>query len=76
MQIDTKSEEQGYEESRLPTFTEEERLEVADSSDFLGFNVYTTDLVFSLPFELDWPNYYVDKGGAKIIKKDLKAAAD
>ena len=76
MQIDTKSEEQGYEASRLPTFTEEERLEVAGSSDFLGFNVYTTDLVSSLPFDLDWPNYYVDKGGAKTVKKCLSAAAD
>ena len=45
--------------SRLPEFTEEERMEVAGAWDFLGFNIYTTDLIFSLPFDINFPNYYM-----------------
>ena len=39
-QIDAKSAAQGYSESRLPHFTEEESLEIQDSADFFGLNHY------------------------------------
>ena len=44
--IDEKSAAQGYEESRLPHFTEEEEAMVLGSSDFLGLNIYTSFLVY------------------------------
>ena len=43
-QIDAKSTLQGFAESRLPHFTEEESLEIQGSADFLGFNHYTSNL--------------------------------
>ncbi len=49
--VDGKSEAQGYEESRLPTFTEEEAAEIAGTADFLGVNPYTSNLV--VPRESD-----------------------
>lgn len=49
--IDEKSVLQGFEESRLPTFTEEESVEIAHSSDFLGINHYTTGIVYQTPPE-------------------------
>ena len=58
MQIDSRSEKEGYPVSRLPDFTDEERAEVSGAWDFLGFNIYTTDLVFDLPFDVNFPNYY------------------
>ena len=48
-QIDEKSENQGFEESRLPTFTQEESLEIQGSADFLGFNHYTSNLAYPTP---------------------------
>ena len=48
-QIDEKSETQGFEESRLPTFTQEESLEIQGSADFLGFNHYTSNLAYPTP---------------------------
>jgi hypothetical protein len=47
-QIGEKSEEQGYNVSRLPEFTEAEKLEIAGSSDFLGINHYTSNLVYPM----------------------------
>ena len=44
--IDEKSAAQGYAESRLPHFTEEEEAMVLGSSDFLGLNIYTSFLVY------------------------------
>ena len=44
--IDEKSAAQGYAESRLPQFTEEEEAMVLGSSDFLGLNIYTSFLVY------------------------------
>ena len=48
-QVDLNSELQGFEESRLPTFTAEESAEVAGAFDFLGMNVYSTDLTYPGP---------------------------
>lgn len=43
--VDSKSEAQGFPESRLPRFTEEEQEMVRQSSDFLGLNFYTSEMV-------------------------------
>ena len=56
---------QGLKESRLPTFTEEETLEVARSGDFIGWNAYPTTLVYPWPVDVSLPNYYADKGTAE-----------
>ena len=54
-QIGEKSEAQGFNASRLPEFTTEEKIEISGSSDFLGINHYTTSLVF--PRDPDSPDY-------------------
>ena len=43
--VGAKSEAQGFPESRLPEFTLEEEMMVSKSSDFLGLNFYTSELV-------------------------------
>ena len=45
MKVDAKSEAQGFLESRLPKFSPEEEILVSKSSDFLGLNFYTSELV-------------------------------
>ena len=45
--IDAKSEAQGFPESRLPSFTDEESAMILGSSDFLGMNFYTAQVAFS-----------------------------
>ena len=49
LKVDEKSVAQGFEESRLPKFTEEEQLEIQGSADFLGFNHYTSNLAYPTP---------------------------
>ena len=44
--IDAKSEAQGFDESRLPTFSEEDSAMILGSSDFLGMNFYTAQVTF------------------------------
>ena len=44
--IDKKSAAQGFNESRLPHFSEEDSAMILGSSDFLGLNIYTSFLVF------------------------------
>ncbi|XP_050356276.1 myrosinase 1-like [Nymphalis io] len=41
------SRKQGYNESRLPAFTEEEKIFVKGTADFLGVNYYTTNMIRS-----------------------------
>lgn len=43
--IGNKSKEQDLTESRLPVFTENEKLNIRGSSDFIGINFYTSDRV-------------------------------
>merc|ERR1712241_93696 len=66
-QIDRKSEEQGFTESRLPHFTEDESAMIAGSCDFIGMNFYTADVVYPEVCECDpevdenCPDYYCDQ---------------
>ena len=65
-QIDTKSELQGFPESRLPTFTAEESAEILGSHDFLGINFYTSGLGFAQEGDITDISYWADKdAGAK-----------
>ena len=61
LQIDAKSELQGFPESRLPEFTAEESNEILGSSDFLGINFYTSTIVYPRPGDISTPSYYEDK---------------
>ncbi|TFJ84204.1 hypothetical protein NSK_004195 [Nannochloropsis salina CCMP1776] len=47
---------------RLPSFTEEEKVDLKGSLDFLGLNHYTTALVASPLFRTNGGNYYTDMG--------------
>ena len=58
--IDAKSSAQGFEESRLPKFTTEETQEISDSSDFIGINFYTTDLIENYVSDINEISYFVD----------------
>lgn len=60
-QIDTKSELQGFPESRLPTFTANESAEILGSYDFLGINFYTSGLGFPKVGDITIPSYFEDK---------------
>jgi len=59
--VDTKSELQGFEESRLPTFTANETAEIMQSSDFLGINYYSTWIVYPEVSDITCIDYYCDK---------------
>ncbi len=50
-QIDEKSRLQGFSNSRLPEFSPEEILEIRNSSDFLGINHYTAEIVSPKPVD-------------------------
>jgi len=58
--IDMKSEQQGFEESRLPSFTPEESEMIAGSSDFLGMNFYTANVVYPEESDIANVDYYAD----------------
>ena len=60
-QIDTKSELQGFQDSRLPVFTAEESVEILGSWDFLGIDFYSSRLVYPEPGDISEPSYYEDK---------------
>uniref|UniRef100_A0A2A4IUI6 Beta-glucosidase n=1 Tax=Heliothis virescens TaxID=7102 RepID=A0A2A4IUI6_HELVI len=52
--VDNMSREQGYKQSRLPYYTNEELKSLQGSADFLGINHYTTFLATSSPMEPFW----------------------
>ena len=60
-QIDTKSELQGFPESRLPEFTAEESAEILGSYDFLGINFYTSQLAYPDEGDITQISYWEDK---------------
>ena len=60
VQIDSKSEAQGFNSSRLPSFTAEDAAEVLGSADFLAFNHYTANIVYPQTSDLDNVSWYAD----------------
>ena len=50
--IGKRSEAQGFQHSRLPPFSEEEKALLKGSADFLGLNMYTSDLAEPLNFPI------------------------
>ena len=58
--IDAKSEAQGYPESRLPSFTADQQSMVANSSDFLGINFYTSEIVYPVDEGVEDVSYFKD----------------
>jgi len=58
--IDEKSQAQGFPESRLPNFTEEESEMIAGSSDFLGINFYTSNIVYPKVSDIEDVSYFAD----------------
>jgi len=58
--IDAKSAAQGFEESRLPTFSEEDSAMILGSSDFLGMNFYTAQIVYPEASDPELVDFYAD----------------
>jgi len=58
--VDMKSQAQGFAESRLPHFTESESLMVANTSDFLGINFYTSEMVYPVDEGTEEVSYHKD----------------
>lgn len=59
--MDGKSAAQGYNPSRLPVFTEAEKLQVIGSSDFFGLNYYTGSLTVNKIQDINNVDYYADQ---------------
>ena len=60
-QIDEKSAAQGFEESRLPHFSEEDSAIILGSSDFLGINFYTSEVVYPETSDISDVSFYADQ---------------
>ena len=58
--VDAKSEAQGFPTSRLPEFTAEEEQMIKNSSDFLGINFYTSEIVYPSDESTEDVSYYND----------------
>jgi len=58
--IDDKSAAQGFEESRLPHFSDEDSATILGSSDFLGINFYTSEVVYPQPSDITEVSFYAD----------------
>lgn len=70
--VDTKSAEQGFSQSRLPKLSESELEFIKGTSDFFGMNTYTTKLAYrnaSLDGMYAVPSYRDDMG-AVLVKDD------
>ena len=58
--VDKKSTRQGFPQSRLPRFTEQQSKEVAGFADFIGVNMYTSELVQHKDNNIEDVSYYAD----------------
>ena len=61
VKIGEKSALQGFNQSRLPEFTDAEKLLVANSADFFGLNHYSTSLIENAPADIQQVDYYADQ---------------
>ena len=59
--IDEKSFVQGFEESRLPQFSEQDSAMILNSSDFLGINCYTTNIVYTQESDIEDISFFADQ---------------
>ena len=59
--IDAKSSAQGFNESRLPQFTDKESSMILGSSDFLGINFYTANVVYPEMSNISDIGFYADQ---------------
>ncbi|CAG9784226.1 unnamed protein product [Diatraea saccharalis] len=74
--IAAKSEAQGFYRSRLPEFTSEELELVRGSSDFLGLNHYTTNMIkVDDSVTYDVPSYWDDIGATRYQPEEWDGAA-
>ena len=60
-QIGRKSQIQGLSKSRLPVFTEEEKIQLKGSSDFFGLNFYSSEITRNREQDNYWISYYSDR---------------
>jgi len=60
-QIGRKSQIQGLSKSRLPVFTEEEKIQLKGSSDFFGLNFYSSEITRNKEQDNNWISYYSDR---------------
>lgn len=59
--IAERSAAEGYNQSRLPSFTEEEITSIRGTNDFLGLNTYSTSMVKAIDdLPIGQPNFYND----------------
>lgn len=61
LKVDTKSAQQGFPESRLPTFTPDQKLLVQGSADFFGLNYYTGLLAENKVSDINVVDYSADQ---------------
>ncbi|XP_021358662.1 lactase-phlorizin hydrolase-like, partial [Mizuhopecten yessoensis] len=76
-QVGNKSALQGFNQSRLPEFTETEKKILKGSTDFLGLNLYTSGLVHPVDRDIDDISYDADKDtGGSIDPKWLGSGSN
>ncbi len=69
-QIGRKSAAAGLPQSRLPVFTEAEKVELAGSSDFFGLNFYSSEIVREQIYPDTLVDYTTDKDAATYQDKE------
>ncbi|XP_053733795.1 lactase/phlorizin hydrolase-like [Synchiropus splendidus] len=74
-QVGNKSELQGLPESRLPTFTEEEKRFIRGTADMFCVNHYTTKIISHVTARLDIQSYTTDQDLSEAEEKDSPATA-
>ena len=67
--VDTRSQRQGFEKSRLPAFSEEEKIALNGSIDFLGLNLYTAYVVEPKEYPITDVSIESDVGGQQTQDK-------
>ena len=61
LKIAEKSQLQGFNQSRLPTFTDSQKVMVANSADFMGINHYSSAYVRDQTSDSQNVDYYADQ---------------
>jgi lactase-phlorizin hydrolase len=70
LQIGRKSTAAGLPQSRLPVFTEAEKIELKGSSDFFGLNFYSSEIVREELFDDTLVDYTTDKDAVAYQDKE------